>query len=413
MSFESLKITRQYLNALEDLRFETPTVIQKKAIPVILAGQDVIGIAQTGTGKTAAYLLPLFKLLQKPQGQAIRLLIMVPTKELAMQVHQMAMDLGKYTEFRMAAIYGGVGWKKQAETIQAGLDLLIATPGRFKDLYLKGQIPVKKIKHLVLDEADRLMDMGFIRQLHDLLEVIPVKRQNLLFSATFNSSVEKLSQEFLTFPTKVQSAETATPAPNIEQMVYEVKNERSKIELLLKILEDRATYQRVLVFVRSKASIENISHYLSRKLDEDIRTIHSNKGQHSRINAMKAFKAGELRILVASDVASRGIDVTGVSHVINFDVPRNHEDYVHRIGRTGRANLEGKAISFMTDAEVYHIKQIEKLMGSTIPIHKTPFELPDFPTSKIEKKAMAMEIDQQKRRENPDYQGAFHARKRK
>ncbi|RLD25725.1 MAG: ATP-dependent helicase [Bacteroidetes bacterium] len=410
MKFSDLKITRQYLNAIDDLGFTEVTPVQQKAIPPILAGQDVVAVAQTGTGKTAAYMLPVLKRLNYAQGESIRSLILVPTKELVLQVEEMSRALAKYTDLRITAIYGGIGWKAQAEKITSGIDVLIATPGRFKELYYKGVIDTKKIQILVLDEADKMMDMGFINQLRDILEVIPVKRQNLLFSATFNQKVEELSHEFLEFPTRVEIAETATIADDIEQYSYELTNERSKIEFLKELLSDEEEFTRVLVFVRSKNTVENIAKYVARKTETEIRTLHSNKGQNTRINSMQAFKDGEVRILIATDVASRGIDVTGVSHVINFDVPRNYEDYVHRIGRTGRAKMSGIAISFVNKAERYHIKNIEKLIRIPIERKVLPFEIPEFPTLKGENKEMELEIDFQKRKENPDYKGAFHER---
>jgi ATP-dependent RNA helicase RhlE len=410
MNFSDLKITRQYLNAIDDLGFTEATLVQQKAIPSILAGQDVIGVAQTGTGKTAAYMLPVLKRLNYAQGESIRALIIVPTKELVLQVEEMSRSLAKYTDLRITAIYGGIGWKAQAEKIQSGTDVLIATPGRFKELYHKGAITTKKIQVLVLDEADKMMDMGFINQLRDILEVIPVKRQNLLFSATFNQKVEELSHEFLEFPTKVEVAETATIADDIEQYAYDLPNERSKIEFLKELLSDEENFTRVLVFVRSKNTVENIAKYVARKTETEIKTLHSNKGQNARINSMQAFKDGEIRILIATDVASRGIDVTGVSHVINFDVPRNYEDYVHRIGRTGRAKMSGVAISFVNKAERYHIKKIQELIRIPIEKRPLPFSIPDFPTLKSEVKTIEQEIDFQKRRENPDYKGAFHER---
>lgn len=410
MKFSDLKITKQYLNAIDDLGFNDVTPVQQKAIPPILSGQDVVAIAQTGTGKTAAYMLPVLKRLNYAQGESIRALILVPTKELVMQVEEMSLALAKYTDLRITAIYGGIGWKGQAGMIESGTDVLIATPGRFKELYYKGVISTKKIQVLVLDEADKMMDMGFINQLRDILEVIPTKRQNLLFSATFNQKVEELSHEFLEFPTKIEIAETATTADDIEQYAYELPNERSKIEFLKELLSDDEQFTRVLVFVRSKNTVENIAKYIARKTESDVKTLHSNKGQNTRINSMQAFKNGEVRILIATDVASRGIDVTGVSHVINFDVPRNYEDYVHRIGRTGRAKMSGVAISFMNKAERYHLKKIEELIRIPIEKRPLPIEIDDFPTSKSEIKSIELEIDFQKRKENPDYKGAFHER---
>jgi ATP-dependent RNA helicase RhlE len=410
-TFSDLKMTRQYLNALEALNFSEPTAIQRKAIPVILAGQDVIGVAKTGSGKTAAYLLPVFKQLQFAKGDSIRALVMVPTKELAIQVFQMAKDLARYTDLRVLAIYGGVGWKQQAEQLEKGIDVLVATPGRFKDLYFKKYIPTKHIRFLVLDEADRLMDMGFMHQLRDLLEVIPRKRQNLLFSATFNSKVEHLSHEFLEFPVRIQVDEKAVPLDHIAQWAYSTENERTKIEVCYSLLKDRTAYTRVLVFIRSKKTVSNVAKYLERKLEEPIGVIHSNKGQHKRIAAMEAFKEGEIRVLLATDVASRGIDALKVSHIINFDVPHNPEDFMHRIGRTARARERGVALTLVNKAEQHLLRVIEESLGFKLEVRALPAEIPVFETSPEEQKSIAMELDRQKRMMNRDYMGAFHSKK--
>lgn len=411
MKFSEFNLTRQYLNALDDLGFKEATEIQIEAIPKIMGGNDVIGVAQTGTGKTAAYMLPLLRKINYAQGEHCRALVLVPTKELAIQVEEMSKALAKYTDIRIIGLYGGIGWKAQAEVIKKGVDIIIATPGRFMELYAKQVIYPRMIKTLVLDEADRMMDMGFINQLRDILEFIPVKRQNILFSATFNERIERLTHEFLEFPVKIEIAASATTPEKVKQFVYDVPNQRTKIEFLRELLSDVETFTRVLVFVRKKEEVENIAKYIGRTSNEEVKTIHSNKGQNARINSMNAFKEGGLRVLVATDVASRGIDVSGVSHVINFDVPRNYEDYVHRIGRTGRAKMSGIAISFMNKAERYHIKKIEKLIGQKIGLKDLPDFIERFPFTKFEQRDIDMEIDAQKRRENPNFKGAFHKKK--
>lgn len=412
MKFSDFNITRQYLNALDDLGFVEPTEIQKEAIPKIIGGSDIVGVAQTGTGKTAAYMLPLLRKLNYAQGDKPRALVLVPTKELALQVEEMSLALAKYTDLRIVALYGGIGWKGQAEQIEKGVDVIIATPGRFTELYKKQVIYPKGIKTLVLDEADRMMDMGFMAQLREILNVIPTKRQNILLSATFNERIEGLSHEFLDFPIKIEIAASATTPEKVSQFVYEIPNQRTKIEFLKELLDDEEIFKRVLVFVRKKEDVENIAKFIRRKNNEEVKTIHSNKGQNARINSMNSFKEGDLRVLVATDVASRGIDVSGVSHVINFDVPRNYEDYVHRIGRTGRAKMSGIAISFMNKAERYHIKKIEKLIGQKIEAKDLPNFIEVFPSQKNELREMEMEIDTQKRKEDPNYKGAFHKKKR-
>jgi ATP-dependent RNA helicase RhlE len=412
-SFENFNLNRQLLNALADLGFEAPTEIQQKAIPIVQGGQEVIGIAQTGTGKTAAYMLPLLMKVKYAQGKEPRAVILAPTKELVVQLAEHANKFAKYTDLRIVPIYGGVGVKTHVDAIANGVDILVATPGRFMEIYLKGELPIKQIKTLVLDEADRMMDMGFMPQLRKIFEVIPNKRQNLLFSATFPERVERLSQEFLEFPVRIEITPPATPSVRVKQELYEVPNIKTKINLLLRLLEDQTELNRVIIFTRTKETANNIYKFLERKAIGPTRVIHSNKGQNTRINAMYDFKDGSLRILVSTDVSSRGIDVNEVSHVINFDVPVLYEDYVHRIGRTGRAFSDGKAITFVNPAEKYHIQKIEKLIREKITVAKLPDGLEMDETSIPEKQEMAREIDRQKRKEDPTYQGAFHERKKK
>jgi ATP-dependent RNA helicase RhlE len=410
-AWEGLKLNKQLLSAVADLGFADPTPVQLKCMPLINGGQEVIGIAQTGTGKTAAYLLPVLMKVRYRQGSEPRVLVLVPTKELVVQVLKQAAELSKYTDLRIAGLYGGVGPKDQIAAIQAGVDLIIATPGRFMEIYLKGELPAKQIKTLVLDEADRMMDMGFMPQLRKIFEVIPPRRQNLLFSATFNSKVELLSQEFLEFPVKVEITPQATPASQVTQEMYEVPNFRTKISFLEWLLTD-AELSRVMVFTRTKESADGIFKFIDRKKLGPARVIHSNKGQNSRINAMQEFKDGKLRVLVATDVAARGIDVTDVSHVINFDVPVVYDDYVHRIGRTGRASKLGKAITFVNAAELYHIGKIQKLIRENIPLKGLPPEVEIEETPPREQQDIARAIDDQKRKEDPTFKGAFHERKR-
>jgi ATP-dependent RNA helicase RhlE len=412
-TFEDLKLNKQLLTAVSEAGFESPTEIQLKCIPLITGGQEVIGIAQTGTGKTAAYLLPLLMNVRFAQGMEPRALILVPTKELVVQVAAQAAALTKYTDLRVAAIYGGVGPKTQIEAIQKGIDILIATPGRFLEIYQRNELPVKLIKTLILDEADKMMGMGFLPQLRRIFEVIPSKRQNLLFSATFSERVEKLSQDFLEFPIKVQVTPQATTAKQVEQEIYHIPNLKTKINFIEHLLQDRETFNRVLIFTRTKQVANNLFNYLERKRLGPIRVIHSNKGQNSRINAMNEFKEGKLRILVSTDVSARGIDVIKVSHVINFDVPILYEDYVHRIGRTGRAFQEGTAITFATKAEEYHVQKIEALIKEKIPVKKIPSSIIIEETLKEELQMMARDVDTQKRKEDPEFKGAFHERKGK
>jgi ATP-dependent RNA helicase RhlE len=410
-SFENLNLNKQLLNAIADAGFEAPTEIQRKCIPLILGGQEVIGIAQTGTGKTAAYVLPLLMKIKYASGKDPRALVLAPTKELTLQISEHALQLSKYTDLRILPLYGGVGPKTQLEHLDEGVDIIISTPGRFMELYLKGEIVTKQIKTLILDEADRMMDMGFMPQLRRIFEVIPHKRQNLLFSATFHEKVERLSKEFLEFPIKVEITPQATAAQHVGQELYIVPNLKTKINFLEHLLQDKETFNRVLIFTRTKEVADNVFRYLERKEYGPVKVIHSNKGQNTRINAVNEFKEGKLRILVSTDVTARGIDVLKVSHVINFDVPILYEDYVHRIGRTGRAFQEGTAITFATPAETYHIKKIEKLIREKIPVKQLPPTVEVAETPALEAKDMAREIDWQKKKEDPAFQGAFHERK--
>jgi ATP-dependent RNA helicase RhlE len=412
-SWENLKLNPQLYRAIQEQGFQQPTEIQQKVIPLVLGGQAVIGVAQTGTGKTAAYVLPILKKINYAQGKDPRVLVLAPTKELVIQIAEHAKLLAKFTDLRIVALFGGVGPKTQIEMIQAGVDILIATPGRFMEIYFRNEIAVKNIKTLVLDEADRMLDMGFMHQLRKVFEVIPQKRQNLLFTATFPAKVEKLAEEFLEFPVKVETTPEVMAAEQVEQLLYHVPNLKTKIHLLEHLLQDRQDFSRVMIFTRTKDSADNVFKYLDRRQLGPVRVIHSNKGQNSRINAMNEFKDGALRLLVSTDVSSRGIDVTGVSHVINFEVPIQYEDYIHRIGRTGRAFLAGKAITFVDDAERYHIRKIEALMKEKIHVKKLPGGITTEETSPDEAKRIAKEIDRQKRYEDPEFKGAFHERKRK
>ncbi|MGB3181477.1 MAG: DEAD/DEAH box helicase [Cyclobacteriaceae bacterium] len=413
-NFEDFKLNRQLLNAIEDQGYEHPTPIQQKAIPLVKAGHDLFGIAQTGTGKTAAFVLPLLYKLKYAQDNGPRALIITPTRELALQIEDEVRKLSKYTDLRTVALYGGKGPKTQIEAVQAGSDIIVATPGRLMDIYKSGELILKQIGTLVIDEADKMMDMGFMPKIRKLLEVIPVKRQNLLFSATMPDKVVTLSEEFLEWPERVEVTPQATAAETVDQALYEVPNTRTKINLLEHLLNDTESYNRVIVFTRTRETANNVYKYLNRRYkDDELRVIHANKGQNTRTNAMEAFKDGEVRILVATDVASRGIDVNDVSHVVNFDIPLIFEDYVHRIGRTGRAEQSGVAISFADEAELYYVKQIEKLIRQPIPRRNIPQVVKQEKTDFTERQRIAREVDRIKRRENPDYQGAFHEKKKK
>ncbi|RZM29595.1 MAG: DEAD/DEAH box helicase [Pedobacter sp.] len=411
--FEEFKLNRQILNAVEDAGFTVATPIQEKAIAPVLSGQDIFGIAETGTGKTAAYVLPILMQLKFAQGMNPRALILAPTRELAMQIAEHVKMFSKYTDLRSVVVYGGIGPKTQIEQITAGVDIIIATPGRFLDIYLANHINTQSLKFLVLDEADKMMDMGFIGSIHRILEIVPRRRQNLLFSATMSDLVQKIAGDFLKNPTIIEVGLQATPAQTVTQTMYEVPNFKTKINLLQYLLKNDEEVKRLIIFCKTKTVADNIFAFILRRFGADaVRVIHANKGQNTRINSINAFKEGNIRVLVATDVASRGIDVTEVSHVINFDVPIIIEDYVHRIGRTGRAFNKGEALTFFTEAERYYVNKIEKLIRQTIPVVPLPADVFVEETPYEERQEIAKAIDLQKKKEDPDFKGAFHEKKR-
>lgn len=413
MRFDDLKLTRQFLNAISDAGYEEATPIQQRAIPPLRAGQDVIGIAQTGTGKTAAFLLPLLQTLKYAQGEAPRALVVAPTKELVVQIHSEAQKFAAYTDLRIVAFYGGVGPKKQIEEIEDGVDLIVTTPGRFLEIYSRGHIETKKIKHIVLDEADRMMDMGFMPQIRQLQEVVPTKRQNILFSATFPPRVERLADEFLLWPTRVEVTPESTPVSTVTQYKLPLPNLRTKIAFIEWYVRERLGEDRLLIFTRRKEEAENLYKFLLRTFDMGIRAVHSNKGQNARINAINDFRSGDVQILIATDVASRGIDVPETQWVINASVPRDPHDYIHRIGRTGRAFREGSALTLFDPAEKFALERIETLTGEALLEFESVPDLEEFETPRREKQEQAREIDRELRKRDPEYKGAFHEKKRK
>ncbi|MDA0195381.1 MAG: DEAD/DEAH box helicase [Bacteroidetes bacterium] len=412
LSFNDLKLNKQLLTAIENSGFSSPTPVQQKVIPLVMAGHDIIGIAQTGTGKTAAYLLPILMKLKFHQEDGPRALIFAPTRELAIQINEHIKGFSQNSDLRHCAIYGGSGTKLQKEMLVNGVDILVATPGRFMDFYLEQVFPSKFIKTLVLDEADKMMDMGFMPQIRRILEIVPRKRQNLLFSATMPARVAHLSDEFLEFPMTIEISPQASTVELIEQRLYEVPNFKSKINMLNHLLENE-DFNRVIVFVKTKVNANNIYSFIKRKITKSVRVIHGNKDQNARINAINDFKKGEVRVLVTTDVVARGIDVSMVSHVINFDVPLIYEDYVHRVGRTGRAEQLGVAITFMNEAEKYHVGEIEKLIGKKIPQRKISSTVQMEKTSFDESQEMKKEMDHQKQISDPSFRGAFHDKKEK
>lgn len=411
--FTQFGFNKQILSAIKECGYETPTPIQIEAIPKILAGKQVIGIAHTGTGKTAAYLLPLIKITGYAQGEEPRCLIVVPVHELCIQVQNAALALTQYTGHRFVSVYGGGSIKVQREQLKNGCDIIIGTPGRLLELYKEGSLVLKKIKHLVIDEADKMLDLGFMPQLNKLFEVLPVKRQNLLFSATMNDKVKRLAETFIDFPDYLEIHQEQKAAPGVEQRIYFVPNFSTKTKFLVRLLNDAdQKLIKVMVFCRTKAIAKRLSDELKSSIGENqVRRIDGNMQQQGRINAVNALNEGAVRILVATDIASRGLDIKNVSHVVNFDVPLVYDDYIHRIGRTGRVFTKGESMTFCTEADLWHWKKIEKLIGKKISFTPLP---DDFVTEKTpfeEQQLMNREIDAQKRKDNPDYQGAFHEKK--
>ncbi|HAX95819.1 MAG TPA: DEAD/DEAH box helicase [Prolixibacteraceae bacterium] len=410
-TFEELKVSKALLKSLDDIGFIQPTPIQETIIPVIFSGANVVGIAQTGTGKTAAYLLPLLTKLVRREGNEPRAIVLVPTRELSVQVGEDTSELISFTDIRHASVYGGVGWTKHAELIRDGVDILIATPGRLWDLYQANAVSLRKVKYFVIDEADRMLDMGFMPQLRQLFEIIPHKRQNMLFSATFSEKVEEMAQEFLDHYERVEMAPSATPAELVDQQLYLVPNYKTKLNLIRHLLEDETGFSRIIIFVKTKEAADDVFKVIRRKTEGEKRIVHSNKGQSTRMNSMRDFKEGKIRILISTDMSARGLDVTLVSHVINFDIPPHYEDYVHRIGRTARAGNHGVAITLVAPDEEWHLKKIEKLIRMEIPVTDIPVGVEIEPTGFEENQRQLREIDRQRKLDDPTFKGAFHIKK--
>lgn len=412
ITFEKLKLTKSVKKAISEIGFTVPTPIQEEAIPAIKSGRDLLGIAQTGTGKTAAYILPILTQLVKAEGEDPKVLILVPTRELSIQVEEDIEELAQFTNIRSVAIYGGIGWTKHAEMITAGIDILVATPGRLIDLYHHNVLSLRKVKTLVIDEADRMLDMGFMPQLRTILEYVPMRRQNLLFSATFNEKVEKMTEEFLDIPLRIEVAPSATPVEMVKQMVYHVPNFRTKLNLTAQLLLNEEEFSKVIIFCKTKVAAESVFKVIKRKSEGEKRILHSNKAQSARINAINSFKNDEVRILISTDVSARGIDASKVTHVINFDAPVNYDDYIHRIGRTARAGNMGVAITLLDPSEEWHFKNIEEIIRMNIPVYDIPDDVEIAITEKEESQEQLREIDRQRKIDDPTFQGAFHVKKR-
>lgn len=366
MSFKSLGLSDALLKAISKKGYTTPTPIQQKAIPLILERKDVLASAQTGTGKTAGFALPILQILSQGNelhNRPVRCLVLTPTRELAAQVLEDFKDYGEYTNLRSTVVFGGVGANPQIRALKQGVDVLVATPGRLLDLHSQNALSLSKVEVLVLDEADRMLDMGFLRDIKKILALMPSRRQNLLFSATFSKEIKQLANGFLHHPVLVEATPENTTAEKVDQLVYRT-NKGLKTDLVIKLISE-GDWQQVLIFTRTKHGANRLSEKLS-KSGISSAAIHGNKSQGARTKALAGFKAGKVRVLVATDIAARGLDIPLLPHVINYELPNIPEDYVHRIGRTGRAGASGEAISIVSVDENEYVRGIEKLLGERL-----------------------------------------------
>ncbi len=367
MSFNSLGLSDPLLKAIQKKGYTTPSPIQEKCIPIVLQGKDVLASAQTGTGKTAGFTLPLLQLLageQTPQKRPIRALVLTPTRELAAQILENVREYSTFLKIKSTVIFGGVKQGPQVNTLRNGVDVLIATPGRLLDLQDQGLLSLKDVEVLVLDEADRMLDMGFLRDIKKVLALVPQKRQNLLFSATFSKEIKKLANGFLNNPVLVEATPENTTAEKVNQKIYHVDKVKKRAIIIAMIKE--GNWQQALVFTRTKHGANKLCEKMQ-KAGITAAAIHGNKTQGARTKALAGFKEGSIRILVATDIAARGIDIPLLPHVVNFELPNVPEDYVHRIGRTGRAGANGIAISLVSHEEADYLRDIEKLLKQSLP----------------------------------------------
>jgi ATP-dependent RNA helicase RhlE len=366
MPFKSLGLSDPVLQGVVAMGYTDPTPIQLRAIPLIMEGRDVIGSAQTGTGKTAAFALPILSKLGEHQPRA-RVLILEPTRELAAQVETAIRDFARFTTLSVAVLYGGVGYGKQTDALKRGVDIFVATPGRLLDHMSRGLAKLDNVQYLVLDEADRMLDMGFLPDVRRIIDRCPKKRQTSLFSATIPPQIESLIKWTMTHPEMIEIGARRTPAETVKHVIYPVA-EAQKADLLLELL-NRVNYDSVIVFCRTKHGADRVAHLLKRN-NHSVAVLHSNRTQKEREHALDGFRNGRYEVLVATDIAARGLDITNVSHVVNYDVPQHPEDYIHRIGRTGRAEATGDAFTIMVAEEATHVFDIERFISQKIPREK-------------------------------------------
>ena len=375
MEFKELNINRSLLGGLEEMGLHAATPIQYKCFPVAMSGKDVVGIAQTGTGKTIAYLLPCLRLWSYSKEKHPSILIVVPTRELVVQVAETAEKLALRMNVIVKGVYGGANINTQALMLRDGVDVLVATPGRLLDLALNGGVKLKYVKRFVIDEVDEMLDLGFRPQLERIMDLLPSGRQNLMFSATMTDDVNNIIEDFFNHPTTVEAAPAGTALENISQSAYAVPNFNTKANLLKLLLTAHQDMNKVLVFTESKKLADRLFDLISATFEGQTGVIHSNKAQNNRFSTVEQFKNGSFRVLIATDIIARGLDISEVSHVINFDLPEEPETYIHRIGRTGRADKKGNAIAFVTERDREILLQIELLMKKELPFNSLPDNL--------------------------------------
>lgn len=414
MKFTDLNLKTPILNALDELGYENATTIQHKVFGVAMSGRDICGLAQTGTGKTFAYLLPCIQQWKFSKDKAPQILIIVPTRELVVQVVNAAKSLTTYMNVLVVGVYGGVNINTQAIEVSNGVDILVATPGRLFDLAMNGAFKTKAIKKLVIDEVDEMLNLGFRTQLKNILDLLTAKRQNLLFSATMTDEVESIIDTYFNNPERVEAAPVGTPLENIIQTAYSVPNFYTKVNLLELLLKEDITMTKVLVFAATKNLVEDLYNQLSAKFPETCGVIHSNKEQNHRFNTVKQFQNGTYRFIIATDIVARGIDIAEVSHVINFDTPEVPENYIHRIGRTGRKDKKGISITFITEKEKPFFEAIEAFMKYKVTTSTLPETLIiSNELTEAEKPKVHMKIIKIKQPKKEEVGPAFHEKSAK
>jgi len=412
--FEDFNLTKQLNKSVEALGFDEPTPIQQQSFKVIRSGKDVVGIAQTGTGKTLAYMLPILNDLIYSNQISPKVLILVPTRELVIQIVAQIEKFTSFSNTRVLGVYGGVNINTQRAALTQGTEILVATAGRLYDLALSRAVQLKTITKLVIDEVDVMLDLGFRFQLTNIFDLLPERRQNIMYSATMTDEIETLIDDFFISPVKISIAVSGTPLDNIAQKCYRVENFYTKVNLLKQLLQDKEEYHKVLVFVSNKKSADRLFETLKEDFGEESCVIHSNKTQNYRIRSIRQFDEGFNRILVSTDVMARGLDLVKISHVINFDTPRFPENYMHRIGRTGRAEALGNSILFFTDKEEAFKNAIEDLMDYSIPMLDFPEDVEISKELTPEERPRIVELQQSTKLTNREGRGdAFHEKKEK